>query len=284
VQRRSTARVKPARRWPSSEVNCAAIPAEPYRVGALRDTRRVHSRARLPSGHREVRGRPTGGRSCSTNRGHEPAGAGQGAACSEEGTGRARGRRQAGPGRRSRRRATIKNLQKKSRKGVSARIFPPPECHPRFTCHPSESGGGYPVACESIHRETCSRNGMAVKKIADRAMMALGRGRVGRKCPRASQHRRAARHHVLGDTIEEAAPDAASPVMKSRIFWHTSRSFQEFKDRAEATFIKRQPRAAQLECLKDRRGPSKWNGVISYEDQQVRPRTGEERTEGDENA
>ncbi len=81
---------------------------------------------------------------------------------------------------------------------------------------------------------------MAVKKITDSAMMALAAAEWGGNV---RELRNIVERLVImspGDTIEEAAPDAASRRNEVEDILHTSRSFQEFKDRAEATFIKRQ--------------------------------------------
>ncbi|TLY30391.1 MAG: sigma-54-dependent Fis family transcriptional regulator [Ignavibacteria bacterium] len=97
-----------------------------------------------------------------------------------------------------------------------------------------------PLLVKAFIEDTCSRNGMAVKKIADRAMLALAAAEWGGNV---RELRNIVERLVImspGDTIEEAAPDAASPRNEVEDILNTSRSFQEFKDRAEATFIKRQ--------------------------------------------
>ncbi len=99
-----------------------------------------------------------------------------------------------------------------------------------------------PILVKAFIEDTCARNGMAVKSITGRALEALSRmewsGNV-------RELRNIVERLVImspGDTIEDAGGALPGPAAKGEIddILHSSASFQEFKDRAEAAFIKRQ--------------------------------------------
>ena len=99
-----------------------------------------------------------------------------------------------------------------------------------------------PILVKAFLIDTCMRNGMAVKKITDGALGALtGAAWSGN----VRELRNIVERLVImspGDTIEqsglESLPAARNGIVEELL--HSGTSFQEFKDRAEAAFIKRQ--------------------------------------------
>ena len=139
--------------------------------------------------------------------------------------------------------ATNKNLQEEVKKGAFRE-----DLYHRLNVIPivvpplRERREDIPVLVKAFIEDTCAKNGMAPKSISDKAVEALGRmewsGNV-------RELRNIVERLVImsaGDRIE----DVAGALQGSRgggeveDILHSSASFQEFKDRAEAAFIKRQ--------------------------------------------
>src|SRR5262249_30265035 len=99
-----------------------------------------------------------------------------------------------------------------------------------------------PVLVKAFIEDTCSKNGIASKSISSRALEELSRmewsGNV-------RELRNIVERLVImstGDTIEDAGGALPGSAGRGEVedILHSSASFQEFKDRAEAAFIKRQ--------------------------------------------
>jgi two-component system nitrogen regulation response regulator NtrX len=99
-----------------------------------------------------------------------------------------------------------------------------------------------PILATAFVDETCVRNGMAKKKISNRAMQAL----IGMTWNGNIRELRNAIERLVimsnDATIESADVEMITFTRKDQVddLIHSSQSFQDFKDRAEAAFIKHQ--------------------------------------------
>ncbi len=100
-----------------------------------------------------------------------------------------------------------------------------------------------PLLATAFAEDICQRNGMALKRFTDEAMHALQAMEWRGERPRAEKHGGAA-VIMTPETVIEAAHIGPGPAgraaRQSDDLLSAGGTFQEFKDRAEAAFIRKQ--------------------------------------------
>ncbi len=139
--------------------------------------------------------------------------------------------------------ATNKNLPEEIKKGTFREdLFHRLNVIPIHIPPLRERREDIPILVNAFVEEICARNGIAMKKVTRHAMDTLmNKGWSGN----VRELRNIVERLVImtpSETIESAEMETLSPARSDEVggILHTSHSFQEFKDRAEAAFIKYQ--------------------------------------------